>query len=251
MSITRQEPQGAVRRPLADRERVDWHYHEVNQLVAPGLGVLRVTTTQGSWVVPPHRAVWLPAGTPHTHQAYGPSELRCLVFQPRTNPLRLTGPTVLVVTPLLHELIAVLTGPGAPVGRPARTLEQAALDQLRPAPEPALALPLPQEPRLRDLADLLLADPADDRTLAQLGHAVGAGERTLSRLFRRELGLSFPQWRAQLRLHHALVLLAEGRSVTATAAACGYRSPSAFIEAYRHAFGSTPGRQRPGRTAGG
>ncbi len=233
---------GPSRHPLSHRQRIDWHWHDVNQLITPGLGVLEVSTPHGRWVVPPHRAVWLPAGVPHAQQAYGPSELRCLIYPAGTNPLRLAAPAVLAVTPLLREIIAHLTGPDAPTGRPARTLEQAALDQLAHAPELPLGLPRPTDPRLRDLAELLTADPADDRSLAALGRAVGAAERTLSRLFRAELGLGFPQWRTQLRLQHALVLLAEGRSVTATAAACGFRSPSAFIEAFRHAFGTTPGR---------
>ncbi|WP_329583846.1 helix-turn-helix transcriptional regulator [Kitasatospora sp. NBC_01250] len=239
MSPTRHDPAGPVRRPLTHGERVDWHLHSDNQLISPGLGVLRVFTPAGSWVVPPHRAVWVPAGVAHAHQAHGPAELRCLAFAAALNPLSLDRPTVLALTPLLRELIAALTGPQA-LGR--ATLEQAVLEQLRAAPELPLGLRTPRDPRLRDLAGLLAADPADPRTLAQLGAAVGAGERTLSRLFRRETGLSFPQWRAQLRLQHALALLAEGRSVTAVAAAAGYRSPSAFIEAFRLAFGTTPGR---------
>lgn len=97
---------------------------------------------------------------------------------------------------------------------------------------------------MRAVAALLRADPSDGRTLARLGAAVGASELTLSRLFRQETGMSFPQWRTQLRLHHALVLLAGGSSVTSTALACGYQNPSAFIEAFRQAFGSTPGQYR-------
>ncbi|MFJ5927196.1 AraC family transcriptional regulator [Kitasatospora sp. NPDC092948] len=239
-----QKETGPSRHRLVHRERIAWHWHDVNQLITPGLGVLEVSTPHGRWVVPPHRAVWLPAGVAHTHRSHGTSELRCLVYPAGTNPLGLAAPAVLAVTPLLREIIAHLTGPDAPVGRPARTLELAALDQLARAPELPLGLPRPTDPRLRDVAALLTADPADGRSLAELGRAVGAAERTLSRLFRRELGLGFPQWRTQLRLQHALVLLAQGRSVTSTAAACGFRSPSAFIEAFRHAFGTTPGRHR-------
>jgi AraC-like DNA-binding protein len=66
-------------------------------------------------------------------------------------------------------------------------------------------------------------------------------ERTLSRLFRERAGMTFAQWRGQFRLHHALVLLAEGHQVTRIAGACGYASPSAFIGAFREAFGLTPG----------
>ncbi|MFJ1795858.1 AraC family transcriptional regulator [Kitasatospora griseola] len=241
-----QRETGPSRHALAHRQRIEWHWHDVNQLITPGLGVLEVSTPHGRWVVPPHRAVWLPAGVAHTHRAHGVSELRCLVYPAGMNPLGLAAPAVLAVTPLLREIIAELTGPDAPTGRPARTLELAALDQLARAPELPIGLPQPTDARLRDVAALLTEDPADGRSLAELGRAVGAAERTLSRLFRRELGVGFPQWRTQLRLQHALVLLAQGRSVTSTAAACGFRSPSAFIEAFRHAFGTTPGRhQRP------
>ena len=67
------------------------------------------------------------------------------------------------------------------------------------------------------------------------------GERTLSRLFSADLGMTFPQWRTQLRLYRALVLLAENTSVTTVAHACGWSSTSAFIDVFRRAYGHTPG----------
>ena len=232
---------------LAHRERVDWHDHAEHQLIHPSAGVLQVSTPVGSWVVPPHRAVWIPAAVPHAHQAQGPTQMRTLVFAEGVNPLRLDQPTVLAVSPLLRELIISLTGdPG--LGPDQRAgLERVALDQLRRVKELPLWLPSPHDARLRDIEALLRADPSDQRTLAALGTAVGASERTLSRLFRAETAMSFPQWRTQLRLHHALTLLAAGTPVTSVATACGYSSSSAFIEAFRHAFGTTPGRyfQRP------
>ncbi|MCQ8827784.1 AraC family transcriptional regulator [Streptomyces samsunensis] len=91
---------------------------------------------------------------------------------------------------------------------------------------------------------ILHDDPADNRTLRQLGAAVGVGERTLTRLCAAELGMTFPQWRTQLRLHHALRLLAEGVPVTAVAHRCGWASSSAFIDVFRRAFGHTPGAHR-------
>ncbi len=83
-----------------------------------------------------------------------------------------------------------------------------------------------------------LTNPA---TLAQLGKKIDTSERTLSRLFHRETGMSFRQWRAQLRIHHALLLLTEGTSVTDTALACGWANPSAFIETFTALVGVTPG----------
>ena len=152
---------------------------------------------------------------------------------------------MLAVSALLREVIIALSDSVAECdARQRANLEAVALDQLRQVDELPLYLPALHDDRPAAVAALLRTDPSDGRTLAQFGAAVGASERTLSRLFRRETGMSFPQWRTQLRLHHALVLLAGGSPVTSTALACGYQNPSAFIEAFRQAFGSTPGRYR-------
>jgi AraC-like DNA-binding protein len=97
------------------------------------------------------------------------------------------------------------------------------------------------QPAARATSYILRNDPADSRSLAELGRVIGASDRTLSRLFRSELAMTFPQWRTQLRLHHALVLLAQNTPVTAVAHQCGWSSASAFIDVFRRAFGHTPG----------
>jgi AraC-like DNA-binding protein len=256
MSVDRHDLSGPTRRSLLSGELVDWHDHAVNQLCFPLRGVLEISTPLGAWIVPPHRAAWIPAGVAHAHRAHGPTEMRTLVFAQTVNPLSLNRPTVLAADPLLREVIAALCEGQGPDGSPAepaghaldarqrRHLELVALDRLRRVEELPFSLPAPRDDRLRALAGILAAEPADERPLPELGRCVGASERTLSRLFRTELGMSFPQWRGQLRLQRALTLLAAGRSVTAVAGDCGFRSPSAFIDAFRRAFGTTPGRYR-------
>jgi AraC-like DNA-binding protein len=229
---------------LRHRERIDWHDHAEQQLVYPSSGLLIVSTPGGSWVVPPQRAVWLPAAVAHAHQAYGATQLRTVAFGVHVNPLGLTQPTVLSVSRLLRELIIALTDdPARPLDEQ-HDLKRVALHQLKPAPALQFHLPQPGDERLRDVTAILAEDPGSDRTLAELGRAVGAGERTLSRLFRAETGMTFPQWRAQLRLHHSLTLLASGLSVTAAAITCGYSTPSAFTAAFHATFGTTPGTYR-------
>ena len=233
-----------TREHLRHRERIDWHDHAEQQLVYPSHGLLIVSTRNGSWVVPPQRAVWLPAAVAHAHQAHGATQLRTVAFGVHVNPLGLTQPTVLSVSRLLRELIIALTDdPGRPLDEQ-RDLKRVALRQLRPAPALQFHLPQPGDERLRDVTAILAEDPGSDRSLAELGRAVGAGERTLSRLFRAETGMTFPQWRAQLRLHHSLTLLASGLSVTAAAITCGYSTPSAFTAAFHATFGTTPGTYR-------
>ena len=83
---------------LRHRERIDWHDHAEQQLVYPSSGLLIVSTSGGSWVVPPQRAVWLPAAVAHAHQAYGATQLRTVAFPVHVNPLGLTQPAVLSVS---------------------------------------------------------------------------------------------------------------------------------------------------------
>ncbi|GAA2254154.1 AraC family transcriptional regulator [Streptomyces ruber] len=226
---------------LASGAAIDAHRHDDHQIVYAGRGVLAVTTGAGSWVAPGTRAIWVPADTVHAHQAHGDLELHLVGLPATVNPLGLRSPAVLAVSPLLRELIIAYTRTEDD-GSPERgRLRAVLLDQLRVSPQQPLHLPAPTAPLLRTLCDMLRADPSDGRTLAELGREVGASARTLSRLFRGDLGMTFPQWRTQLRLHHALVLLADNTPVTTVANRCGWSSTSAFIDVFRRAFGHTPG----------
>ncbi|WP_460400701.1 AraC family transcriptional regulator [Actinophytocola sediminis] len=231
-------------RSLAPGERITAHRHDDHQIVYAGSGVLTVTTDDGTWVAPGNRAIWVPAGCVHAHHAHGALELHLLGLPATTNPLGLTAPTVLNVSPLLRELILACTQDLDDDGVERRRLRAVLLDQLRASRQLPSQLPAPADPRVRAVCELLRDDVADGRTLGELGRQVGAGERTLSRLFRADLGMTFPQWRTQLRLHHALLLLADDHSVTTVAHRCGWSSASAFIDGFRRTFGETPGAYR-------
>ncbi|MFC7983732.1 AraC family transcriptional regulator [Streptomyces sp. NPDC057336] len=226
---------------LAAGGEIDAHRHDDHQIVYAGRGVLTVSTGAGSWVAPATRAIWVPAGTVHAHQAHGHLELHLVGLPARENPLHLGTPAVLAVSPLLRELIIAYTRDEDHGSPESMRLRGVLLDQLRTSVHQPLHLPTPSHPLLRTLCDLLGADPSDNRTLAELGREVGASDRTLSRLFGKDLGMTFPQWRTQLRLHRALVLLAEHTPVTQVANQCGWSSTSAFIDVFRRAFGHTPG----------
>ncbi|WP_367325484.1 helix-turn-helix transcriptional regulator [Streptomyces sp. HUAS ZL42] len=242
MSDIRHSPKAPTRaQSLAAGERIDAHRHDDHQIVYAGSGVLAVTTDAGTWFAPGTRAIWVPAGTVHAHRAYGLLDLHLVGLPAEDNPLGLDAPTVLAVSPLLRELIRAYTGEPADAG-PERDRMLAVLrDQLRASPQQPLRLPAPTDPRLAAVCALVHAHPADPRTLADLGAATGTGERTLSRLFRREFGMTFPQWRTQSRLYHALRLLADDMPVTTVAHRCGWSSASAFIDVFHRSFGYTPG----------
>jgi transcriptional regulator GlxA family with amidase domain len=167
-------------------------------------------------------------------------------------------PAVFMVSGLAREILLTLTGPrnydraARNDDRAARDYDRAALarlrrvlvDELHEAHEQPLQLPEPRDDRLQAIAEMLYKQPADNTSLAGLGQAIGASSRTLSRLFHDELGMTFYEWRTQLRIYHALVLLADGHDTTHVAHACGWANPSSFIAAFTSIIGTTPGRHR-------
>ncbi|MEV8441876.1 AraC family ligand binding domain-containing protein [Actinosynnema sp. NPDC051121] len=129
MKKIRQAPT-RVQRP-ATGARIDTHHHDDHQIVYAGRGVLSVTTSAGTRVAPATRAVWVPAGTVHAHQAHGELELHLVGLPATENPLSLTEPTVLVVGPLLRELIVAHTRPPLDDSPERERLRAVLLDQLR------------------------------------------------------------------------------------------------------------------------
>ncbi|UZJ32727.1 AraC family transcriptional regulator [Streptomyces endophytica] len=242
MPNIRHLPEACTRvQSLAAGEIIDAHRHDDHQIVYAGSGVVAVTTDAGTWFAPGTRAIWVPAGTVHAHRAHGHLDLHLVGLPATDNPLGLDTPTVLAVSPLLRELIRAYTAAPDDTGPERRRLRAVLRDQLRASPQQPVHLPTPTDPRLAAVCALLHEDPAEPRPLAALATATGAGERTLSRLFRSELGMTFPQWRTQSRLYHALRLLADDTPVTTVAHRCGWSSTSAFIDVFRRSFGYTPG----------
>ncbi len=216
------------------------HSHDEHQLVYASYGLLTVEAVTSRWLVPPLRALWVPAGVPHTIVARVDSEMAALYFEPTISLQRKTDITVVSVGPLLRELIRYVHE-GSPQPDQRSRLEAVIMDQLDEASSAApLRLPKLVDPRTRAVAEALDRDPADRRTLHEFGREVGAHERTLQRLFAAETGTTFGRWRTQLRLQHGIVALTRGHTVSRAATLSGYREPSAFIAAFRAAFGTTP-----------
>jgi AraC-like DNA-binding protein len=227
------------------------HAHPRGHLVYAASGVLSVHTERGTSIVPANRVAWTPAGFTHYHRAHGHTDMR-IVFLPASLARLVAGhPAVFMASDLAREILLTLTGPRNydPLARDydrfARArLHRVLVDELHEAHEQPLQLPEPHDDRLRAIARNLYEKPADNTSLAELGQAIGASARTLSRLFHNELGMTFYEWRTQLRIYHALVLLADGHDTTHVAHACGWANPSSFIAAFTNIIGTTPGRHR-------
>ncbi|MCO7514784.1 helix-turn-helix transcriptional regulator [Pseudomonas guariconensis] len=223
------------------------HRHDWVQFSYAISGVLGVYTSDGSYFAPPQWGVWIPAGIEHEVVTSMQAEMRSLYVRRDACPWAEEQCRVLEVTPLVRELIKqfCLYPPEYPENDSAEArLVAVLLDQLRTLPEVGFSLPLPRHPGLLALCNGLIAEPDRPQTLRQWARQLGCSEKTLMRLFQRETGLSFRNWRQRMRLLSSLALLEAGESVTEAALGCGYDSTSAYIAAFKQLFGATPGELR-------
>lgn len=236
---TRAHPIRVRSRPMPAGVRIPLHTHAWAQLAYASRGVLRMTTPGTTWMVPPSRAIWVPPNVTHEVSIVEDAFLRTLYVDESVVPLGLGECRVVEVSALLREVIAALDELDLPSTRE-RLLCVLALDEMtRSAPLP-LAVPMPEEKRLRALCEALIADPANHGSLEFWAAHVGASTRTIARLFRQELGVSFSQWRQQAVLARAIPLLNQGRPMAIVAQELGYQSQSAFSAMFRRAFGQSP-----------
>lgn len=218
---------------------IDRHRHDEHQLVYVSVGVLAVQTAAGHWVTPSNRAVWLPAGTWHEHRFYGASCFHTVGFSVTDAVIDTDGPVIISVTDLLRELMIACTD-DALTEPEQRRIRGVLRDHCRRLPQQPVSLPTPRDPRLTDACREMTRDLSAVRPLGDLARHCGTSERTLARLFRTEMGMTYPQWRNNVRVHQAMIYLAEGMTASATANSCGWATPSAFIESFRLATGQTP-----------
>lgn len=235
MTLTRDYPAGHV---------IPLHFHDRDQVVYASRGVMTVRTADGSWVVPTHRAVWIPAKVAHAIAMSGVVAMRTLYLKLQLATTLPRDCCVINVSPLLKELILTACADARlkKTIRAQRHLIDVIIDQLEAIKMVPLQLPNPSDPRALRIAEALLADPSDRRPLRHMCKVAGASKRTVERLFKEDVGMTFGRWRQQLRLMQGMRLLAEGAKVTHAALEAGYSTPSAFISMFRKTWGTTPSR---------
>lgn len=225
------------------------HWHARAQFMLAVAGTMRVRTARRLWIVPPTRALWVPARTVHEVQMFGEVQMRSLYVNRRAANGMPPLCVVLDVTPLLKELIV------RAVALPASYDEEGddgllmhlLLAEVRRLPCCALDLPLPESADLMRLCERLLKDLSSRRPSGDEAADLKTSARTLYRRFLRETGITFAHWKQQARLLESIRRLAEGAPVTTVALDLGYASPSAFSAMFRRSVG-TPPRTFTGRS---
>jgi len=237
---------GAAGIVMANVSRLEtgFHDHRRGELLFWVRGVLTCEMQGALWIVPPQSAIWIPGGVSHNVKAAGMIEGYVVFIDPSAASELPSHCCTVSTTPLLRELL--IRSASLPMLYPEGGMEShlvtLLLDEVAVAHTDNLHLPMPTDPRLRKLCDLLMAQPADRRTIQSWARHVGLSERTLARLLARETGMSFGRWRQQLHLLLAVKWLGTGSSVQKVANDLGYESASSFVSMFRKALGTSPGR---------
>lgn len=239
------------------------HWHDaVGQLAWVRKGSLRISTPGKLWFVLPSQALWIPPTIPHAVEA-GSSKVEMRNVYARMGEF--DGlPEALCIIPV-DDLLFALIDHAASIPRlydhhsPEERLLLTLIDQISAGPDfsklgsseeallhsdELMVLPMPNDQRLVRVCRALLDDPADARTLADWTSLAGASERSLSRLFLDETGMTFGHWRRHMRALQACCRLKTGEDISTISLDLGYTSHSAFITMFRKKVGLTPARFR-------
>ena len=220
-----------------------WHSHRRLQLVHVSDGAVTVITRRGRFVIPRQRAVWIGPGVEHRISSPAPFWLTTCYIEPDllSAPPRTTVVTIDRLTDELLIAASSLKG-GHPAVGPEARLNAVLLDRLPGLEIADTFLPEPGDPKLRRICSMLLTEPSRSENLGALAGLAGMTERTAARLFVKDTGMTFGQWRQCLRLQIAFEKLGAGASVTEAAFEVGYRDVSSFITVFKARFGSTPAK---------
>jgi AraC-like DNA-binding protein len=226
------------------------HSHDKHQLLFCARGTMQVSAGSKVVILPPQRAAWIPAGTPHRVSSTTGIELRTVYLaRDKVQRRERHGCTVFAVTPLAREMLLYAMRWGArTTGHEAAHQAffealVALLDEWLAAAQPYF-LPEAKSPEVERALAWIRARLAD-ATVQAAARVAGMSVRTLSRRLEHELELNFRGYLQSARMMRAMELLSDpGASVTRTAFDVGFRSLGAFTSAFAARCGETPSEYR-------
>lgn len=229
----------AIETQYAAHAVLEMHTHQRIQLLYGAQGVIHVETPQGNWIIPPERAVWIPAHTPHQLTLFN-IKTCSLYIQPEYSPRPSQQCEVLSITPLLRQLLLKAPELNDPHSLYATQIFDLILSELKIASSIALHLPLPQTPLILEICQKFLKNPNIHLSPEHIATSIFMSERHFSRLFKNEVGMSFSKWR-----QHACVLLSlekimQGQSIQHIAYHFGFQNPAAFSTMFHRVLGQSP-----------
>lgn len=230
-----------------------WHAHEEGQLTYCHQGLLVVKTHQGNWTVSSSHALWIPANEPHEIEVSRATRFQAIYVDVSARPHFSMHSRTLMVSSLLHELIqrSLEKPKGAEPEGYRVWLSELLLSEMFLSPLSRFQLPYPNDQRVAEIVRRIEENPGDRMTLKEWAKNLRLSDRTIERVFQKETGLSFHNWRLQIRIFVARQLLESGASVKEVAYGLNFKNPSTFIAMFRKVTGETPGEYHKGKSLSG
>lgn len=224
--------------------RVPRHRHRRSQLLYAATGIMVVGTEAGRWIVPPERAVWIPAGMAHEVHALVHVSTRSVYVEPGIGSALPSDCRVVAISSLLRELLLETADLPLEAGKGSRSdlIFSLIVREIERAPVLPLDIPFPTDARLAKRCRAYLENPSPHETIDDWCRDLAMSRRTFTRRFRAETGVSFTNWCRQAAIFAALPRLAAGEAITPLAFDLGYESASAFATMFKRVVGVAPSR---------
>lgn len=214
------------------------HQHDMGQLLFTQQGCIRISLENRLSLLPPGRVAWIPPYVAHRAQMRSSVGYRSVYLSAQYASQIGDEVMILSVTPLLREVlerIAIAPFDSQWLHGQLANLLPVFIDELKSASKEPTLLAIPQDRRMKGL-NMDQLPP----TLIELAKTIGASEKTITRIFLRETGMSYQTWRQQWRFIKAIELLAQGKPYHFITQELGLTSDSAFISFFRKMSGLTP-----------
>ncbi|PSL43396.1 AraC family transcriptional regulator [Chitinophaga niastensis] len=231
-----------------------YHKHNKGQLTYVEGGAAFLYTKDKTYFLPARHYMWVPAGVEHYFQhRYPANYIRTIYFFSEQEDKEVPFYTQTGIYPvgnLLLEMIlhtATWDGDVYPDDRrfPFIKAIKNMLPDISTVPLP-ITLPTTENPRLQPVLKYIQENLAEPLTLEIVGHAFNYSERTLTRLFRATMDISFFQYLKLARMIKAMgYLLETQKSISEIAWDTGYNSVSAFSNTFYKLVGKRPSDFQP------
>ncbi|WP_313092231.1 AraC family transcriptional regulator [Chryseobacterium flavum] len=220
-----------------------FHFHKTKaQLLYAPSGCMTVTTSDRQLILPPFRMLWIPAKEVHRVNFRNVVAYRSVYFDEDLARKNMgTDFKVLHVNPLLKEIIERICFWDWMAPNPCQeNILKVFWDEIKTAPEENMELKMPSDRRFKKVTEEWTQRFSMPPMLKKLAGQTGAVEKTVSRIFKKETGLTYQEWRQQWRLQRSIELLVEGNPIGEVSHILDFSSDSAFIEFFKKHTGSTP-----------
>ncbi|MEC4114016.1 AraC family transcriptional regulator [Myroides pelagicus] len=219
-----------------------FHLHKAHhQLLYAPRGCMTLLTEEIQVVLPPNRMLFIPAGISHRVFFRNVVAYRSVYFKEAEAIWREGAIKVLSVNPLLEQLLErICFWDWTTYSEDQEALLTVFKNEVSVAVEEDYHLKFPRDSRLKMVIEQIVIQKRIPPFLKDLTMEVGACEKTISRIFKKETGMVYQEWRLQWKFCRSLELISEGMSISEVADELKFSSDSAFIELFKRLAGITP-----------